>query len=117
MSKVRRGPPHLTYFAELAFFAAAHRAFTASEIFFLAAADITLFLAGTDFSAATFLRADFFFGPAFVAGAAAVLAAPGADMPCKSESRIFVRRSISSFSSATAPVMWSARQILCQLRT
>jgi len=65
----------MSYFAELAFFAAAHRVFSASEIFFLAAADITLFLAGTEFFAATIaLRpADFFFGPGCFAGTVAIL--------------------------------------------
>jgi hypothetical protein len=106
MSEVRRG--RLTspgYFADLDFFVAAHRAFSVSEIFFLAAADITLFFAGTDFFAETDVvrPADFFCDSGLFAGTVAVV--PGGDTPCKSESRIFVRRSISLFSSATAPVM------------
>jgi len=55
-------------FAELDFFAAAHRAFSALDIFFLAAADITFILAETDFfTVTTVMRpADFFCASAFL---------------------------------------------------
>ena len=63
-------PPLSRYFDASAFVAA--RAFAASDIFFLVAADISLFLAGgAAFTGADFLAADFFAGTEPLAGVSA----------------------------------------------
>src|SRR5437867_1146846 len=79
----------IRYFIAAAFFTAAQRRRLASAILFFPAAEITLFLAGAAFVAAAWVTGDFW----------------GVGTPESSESRIFVKRSISLVSSAAAACM------------